>query len=300
MRTQGEDGFSVLEMIVCTVVLVVVACTGLSVLSYSMKSYQSQQMQADMHASLRGTLALLSQEIGQAGSLNLAPKSISGVVIGSTAAQTVVLNSTQNIFIGEKLTVDTGSNQEVVQVAALPGFNQVTGIFKKDHANGSPVLAQGVFPHGILSASTATSLKFFGDINADGSLAYVQYDYDATAGTLTRSITTVAPGVTTQTASEKLLTNLVANPGGTSFFQYGNTTTVNTGSATYTFIPSVAVTISIQTSRVDPQTGAFVIMTKSVSNLTARNVLAGLSLAQASPAVTDRLQPTPPGLPLSY
>jgi len=178
-------------------------------------------------------------------------------------------------------------------------LSQVTGIFRQDHLSGAPVLAQGVFPQGILSSSTATSLKLFGDINADGTLAYVQYDYNATAGTLTRSITTLAPGVTTKNASETLLTNLVANPGGTPFFQYGNTVTVNTGAGTYTFIPSMAVTISIETTKRDPQTGAFVVMTKSVSNLTARNVLAGLTLAQASPAVTNRLQSTPPGLPLN-
>ncbi|MFN2406671.1 MAG: type II secretion system protein J [Pyrinomonadaceae bacterium] len=298
-RPGSNDGFSLLEMIVCTTVLVVIATVALSILGYSIKTYQSQHMQADMHAGLRSTLALMAQEVGQAGSLGSTAKTLNAAVTGSATAQTVNLNSIANIFVGQKLTVDTGSAQELVQVTALPGLNQVTGIFKQNHASGAPVVAQGVFPQGILSSSTATSLKFFGDINADGSLAYVQYDFDSAVGTLTRSITTLAPGVTTRNASETLLTNLVANPDGTPFFQYSSATNVTVSGTTYTFIPSVAVSLTLQTSKPDLQTGGFVTMNKSFVNLTCRNVLAGLTLAQANPPVPERFQPTPPGLPLA-
>lgn len=298
-RPGSNDGFSILEMLVCTTVLVVIASVALTILGYSVKTYQSQQMEADMHAGLRSTLALMAQEIGQAGSIGSSAKTLNAAVTGSATAQTVTLNSVANVFVGEKITVDTGSAQELVQVTALPGSNQVTGIFKKNHASGAPVIAQGVFPQGILSSSTATSLKFFGDINADGSLAYVQYDFDSEAGTLTRSITTLAPGVTTRNASETLLTNLVANPDGSPFFQYGSAANVTVDGTTYTFIPSVAVSLTIQTSQPNPQTGAFVTMNKSFANFACRNILAGLTLAQSNPPVTERFQPIPPGLPLA-
>jgi hypothetical protein len=57
------------------------------------------------------------------------------------------------------------------------------------------------------------------------------------------------------------------------------------------------MTISVQTEQKDPQTKAFVTMTKSFLNIAPRNVLAGLDDAQN--AIITRLQPTPPSLPLS-
>ena len=289
----NEAGFSLIELIISLTVLLIIAAASLSVLSYSQKLVSSQQTQADMHAGLRGAFELMTQEIGQAGALNFASKTLTPAVTSSGSAQAVVISSTANIFVGEKLTVDTGSSQETVTVTAI-GSNSITGIFTQSHAAGATVTARGVFPQGVLSGSTATSLKLFGDINADNTLVYVQYDCDTAAGTLTRSVTTIAPGVTTRNTSQTLLTNLVANPGGTACFQYGTAVTASG----YTFIPSVAVSLTVQTSQVDGQTGAFVTMTKSFSNLSSRNILAGITLAQASPAVTSRLQSTPPSLPL--
>ena len=287
-----------MELIVSLTVLVLIAGASLSALTYAQRIHATQQMTADMHAGLRGTFELFTQEIGQAGALNFTPRTLSAAVTSNSTAQTVALSSVTGIFVGEKLTVGSGGTQEIVQVTAVTS-TQITAIFSQSHASGAPVSAFGVFPQGILSSSTATSLKLFGDINADGTLTYVQYDCDTAGGTLTRSITTIAPGVTTQNASQSLLNNLVANPGGAPCFQYASPVSVTVNSNTYTFIPSVAVSLSIQTSKLDPQTGAYVTLTKSFSNLASRSVLAGLVLAQASPAVTNRLQSTPPGLPLT-
>ncbi len=297
-RPDQSDGFSMIELLVSLTVMLIIGGAALSALSYSQKIYSSQQSQADMHAGLRGTFELLTQEIGQAGALNFTPQTLSAAVTGSSSAQTVTLSSAANIFVGERLTVDTGSTQEIVQVTAIPASNQVTGIFKLSHSNGVPVAARGVFPQGVLSTSSASSLQLVGDINADGSVAYIQYDCDTSVGTLTRSITTLAPGVTTRNTSQTLLNNLIANPGGTPCFQYGTPVSVTVASTTYTFIPSVALSLTVQTSQRDAQTGAFVTMTKSFSNLSSRNILAGLTMVQASPPITNRLQATPPGLPL--
>ncbi len=291
-------GFSMIEMLISLTVLILVAGTALSALTYSQKLFGSQQMQAEMHAGLRGTFELMAQEIGQAGALNFTPQTLTAAVTGSSSAQTVAISSSANIFVGELLTVGTGSSKEIVAVASIPNGTQVTGIFKQSHATGEVVFAQGVFPQGVLSSSTGTSLKMVGDVNADGTIVYLQYDCDTTAGTLMRSVTTLAPGVTTRNSAQTLLTNLVPNPGGAACFQYGTAVTVTAGSSTYTFVPSVAVALSLQTSKRDPQTGAFITMTKSFSNLSSRNVLAGLTMAQASPAITNRLQPTPPNVPL--
>lgn len=293
-----NSGFSMIEMLISLTVLILVAGTALSALAYAQKLFGSQQMQAEIHAGLRGTFELMTQEIGQAGALNLTPQTLTAAVTGSSTAQTVAISSSANIFVGERLSVDTGSAQELVQVTAIPSGTQISGIFRNSHTSGAAIFAQGVFPQGVLSASSATSLKMVGDINADGTVVYLQYDCDTTAGTLTRSVTTLAPGVTTRNTAQTLITNLVANPGGTPCFQYGTPVAVTVSSTTYTFIPSVAVALSLRTSRRDPQTGAFITMTKSFANLSSRNILAGLAMAQASPAVTNRLQPTPPNVPL--
>lgn len=289
---QNERGFSLIELLVSLTVLLVIAGASLSALTTAQKIHTAQQMTADMHAGLRGTFELLTQEIGQAGALNRTPQTLTASVTGSGTSQNVTISSSANIFVGEKLSIDTGSSEETVQVTAV-GTNQISGIFKQSHASGTALVADGVLPQGIMSTSTATSLQIVGDVNADGQLDFVQYDCDTAAGTLTRSITTVAPGVTSRSAGQTLLTNLIPNPGGTPCFQYAAAVTASG----FTFIPSVAVSLTVQTSQRDPQTGAFKTMTKSFSNLSSRNILAGLSMAQSTPAVTNRLQVTPPGLP---
>ena len=290
---EQEAGFSLLELIVSFTMLLLVASIAIYALVGTQRIYSSQQSQADMHAGLRGAFELLTQEIGQAGALNFTPTTLTAAITSSSTAQNASITSTANIFVGEKLVVGTGGSQETVTVTAI-GTNQITGIFTQNHANGSIVAARGVFPQGVLSSSTSTSLKIVGDVNADGTISYVQYDCDTSAGTLTRSITTYSPSVSSRSASQTLLTNLIANPGSTPCFQYATGITASG----YTFIPSVAVSLTVQTSQRDSQTGQYVTMTKSFSNLSSRNILAGLAMAQSSPAVTNRLQPTPPGLPL--
>lgn len=299
MRLRGKqsDGFSLLELLVSLTVMLMITGSALAVLSRAVQMWTGQQIQAEMHAGLRSTFELMTQEIGQAGALNFAPQTLPVAVFANPLPQVVNVGPTTNIFVGEQLTIDTGSTQENVLVTAIIS-NRITAIFTKSHPAGARVVAQGVFPQGVLSSSTATSLKLFGDINADGTLVYVQYDCDTGAGTLRRSVTTIAPGVTTRNASQVLLRNLVANPAGTPCFQYGTGVAVTVGTNTYTFVPSVGVSLTLQTSKRDPQTGAFVTMTKSFSNLTPRNVLAGLAMAQSTPATTNRLQSTPPGVPM--
>ena len=158
---------------------------------------------------------------------------------------------------------------------------------------GAAVNGAGVYPQGILSSSSATTLTLFGDINGDGTLVQVQYVCDATTNhTLTRSVTsysasaTINPGVV-------LVDNVYANPGGTACFQYANSVTVGSN----TFIPGVAFTITVQTPYKDPQSGEYIQMTKSFLNLSPRNLLAGIDMANTS-GLSGRLLATPSGLPL--
>jgi len=287
----NEGGFSLLELMVSLALLLIVAGAAFSSLTTYQKSYGSTGMQADLHSSVRSAVELFGQEVGQAGLFPFTPTTMNTAVVVSTAPQTVVVGSTNGMFVGENLLIDTGANQEQVAVTAV-GTNAITAVFANNHIasglSGVMVNAAGVFPQGILSSSTPTSLRLFGDINGDGTLQYVRYSCDTTAGTLTRSMTPL----TSQTLNAPIVvaSNLVPTPGVTGCFSYPSATSVQGA----TFIPNVALTISAKTAQKDPQTGQFVVLTKSFVNFTPRNVQAGLDMANAG--VTARLQPTPPAV----
>jgi prepilin-type N-terminal cleavage/methylation domain-containing protein len=291
-----NNGFSLIELLIAVAVLLVVSAAALSGLAAYGRSYSGTTLRQNMQSSMRSATELMEQEIGQAGLLSglpgvspiwvTAPASVNA----NAAAQAVTLNTTANLFPGEKLLVDLGANQEVVAIQTISG-NNITGIFTNPHSSLAPVSVVGVFPQGVMSTSTATQLQLIGDINSDGSLYYVAYTCDTVAGTLTRSITQL-PG-TVANAPDVLVSNLVANPNGTPCFTYSTPAVVNG----YTFITTVGVTLSTQSARPDPQTKQYVQMTKTFLNLNPRNVLFGLGLANASlttPSLTDRLQPLPP------
>jgi len=295
--TGGESGFSLLEMLVAVLLLLIVSGAAFEVLSYYQKNYVSTQLRIDMDSSLRGALELLTQEIDQAGALSFTPRKVTAppAITASSTAQSVTLDSTTDIFVGEKLLIDAGGFQELVSVAAVDSTT-ISGIFTQNHTAGARVMAVGVFPQGIMSSSNSTQLQVFGDIYGDGSLTYAQYSCDTTAGTFSRSVTPVmaAPGTasTTNSMSKVLIANVIPNAGGTPCFRY-QTQSIS-GS---TFVTSVGITITIQSAQKDPQTNNYITLSKSFLNISPRNVL--VALDEANSAIVTRLQPTPTNLPLS-
>jgi hypothetical protein len=269
-------------------ILIVLSGAAMSGLLAYQKIYRSLDLKTDVLAGLRGASELMSQEIGQAGLLNYPGTSLAAPVAASLSPQAVAVNSTAGIFAGEKLMVDAGAAQEAVTVTEV-GTTTVAGIFQNSHDAGAPVNAVGVFPQGVLSSSTASQLQLLGDVNGDGTLVYVQYDCDTGAGTLSRSITPIS--AFSVNAPQILLTGLIANANGAPCFQYRIVT-----AAGYTFVTNVGMTVTIQSRRVDPQTGQFVTLANAVNNFSPRNVWAGLEMAQAG--IHSSLQPTPPGVPL--
>src|SRR5436190_24343031 len=111
--TAGHDGFSLIESLVSMVVMLFLMGAVFHVLGKYQRGYQNEQVTTDMRQGARGALELLSQEVGQAGYLGstLAPRTLSASVTGSGSSlntlQTVTLSSTANLFLGEKLLVDT-------------------------------------------------------------------------------------------------------------------------------------------------------------------------------------------------
>lgn len=308
-----QNGFSLIEMLVSMAVLVVIMTGVLSLMNVQQKSTQNQQVKGDMYESLRGASELMMQEIGQAGLASLPGVSSSPATAQPTLTQAVAASAlpqlvsvtagtVDSMFVGEKLYVDTGAAEELVTLTVVSAStDQITAVFANSHplnavtGLGAVIKVFGTFPSGILSTSDATHLKLFGDVNSNGTLAYVEYDCNPNAagtGTLTRSITTVTPLTIAANAADSLLTNLLSNPGGTACFVYTSQAVVVSGT-TYTFVTNVAITLSVQGTFRDMQTGQPLTMTKSLLNVAPRNVLMGYELATAVPPVAARLQPTP-------
>jgi len=187
-------------------------------------------------------------------------------------------------YVGEVLTIDVGSLQETVTVAGTA--SSPTAPFAKAHAQGAPVFALGAFATGVVPpcgtapcGSDATHLKLYGDINGDGNMVYVEYT--CTQGTAS------APGTLyrnqmpyDQTAAKAkndntmiLLSNVLTNPkdaGGNIVpcFAY-QTQPLGSG----TCVTNVAVTLTVQTQNIDPQTRQLQQETKALLNVAPRNIV---------------------------
>jgi len=305
-------GFSLLELMVSMVILSLIMGGFIAALSTSEQTYARTELGSDMYENVRSVAELLAQEIGQAGLVSLPTTTLSAAVAANAAAQAVNVSQTASMYVGEQLLVDAGSaSEELVTLTAVTSTT-MSGIFQHAHASGAPVTVLGAYPSGIVppgatDGSTSVAepgksvLNMYGDINGDGSLVYIRYtcDTSATPGTLTRSVTTITPGVNTINAAQTLLSTLIPNPPSTAYptgvpcFQY---TSYPVGTPSNTYVTNVGLTISVRSLTPDPQTQAYLTMTKSFLDLSPRNVLAGFELGNAG--LTTRLQAQPPNVSL--
>jgi hypothetical protein len=143
---------------------------------------------------------MMASEIAQAGAHRDRETTTTSTVVASNYVQSVVVASAAGFMPGDYVEVDTGANQETVQLTAVAG-NSISGIFRTSHANGVPVrlfampYVSGVLPPagmGISSSANRTNLRFFGDMYGEGELFYVEYSYDAANNQITRSMTPIS------------------------------------------------------------------------------------------------------------
>ncbi len=301
IRHHAEKGFSLLELMVSTVLMMVVAGGAFTALNYYQKTYQRTEISADMHDNLRSAIDLMTQEVGQAGALPFPTgiPTLAAPVASSPLAQPVVLLNAANapIYVNESLLVDAGANQETV-VVTQAGSGTFNAVFARNHNLGAQVNAIGVFPDGIRTTANSNTLKLYGDIKGDGTLVYVEYTCNPAVdgtGTLTRSVTTVdtTSGVALAPAAPTVLVDgLTNNPGGAVCFQVPAAPLVVAG---FTFVNQVGVTLTVQTAVRDALTENFLTMTKSAVDLEPRNIQMGLNMANAG--VVERLQAKPLQIP---
>jgi prepilin-type N-terminal cleavage/methylation domain-containing protein len=288
----SDAGFSLPELLVSLAVLSVIIGAAAQLLLGTVNSQRTMWNRTQMHSSVRGAIELLQQEVGQAGLVSLpGPVTLGAdVAIGT---QTVALSSTAGMFQGEQIIVNTGALEETVTITGLDTIaNTITASFVRAHVAGAPIsvaggFAQGLVPPTVTNGSSGTVLKLFGDVNSDGNMVYVEYTCDTNNARLSRNMmawdAVAKPALTTD---HVLLSNVVANPGGAPCFSYQ---TEALGGNTY--VTAVAITLSVRTQDIDPVSGQFQIETKTLLNVSPRNVFHAWQMA--SMQETNRIQPMP-------
>lgn len=321
-KARTHSGFSLLEMMISLVILIGVTGVVMAGLLQTTNTEGTVQNRTEMHAAVRSATELMQQEIGQAGRIAL-PSLVtlqSAITAAGTATPTV--SSAAGMFVGEYLVVDAGqgypngigisplpavafcnptpcSNQETVQVTAVPSSTSFTAVFSLTHNSGAPVSVQGglgtgVVPEttfGMTNGSDGFNLKLYGDINSDGNMIYVQYVCDTSGGNLYRSVSSISAA--TIAAKTILLPNLQKNPpvNAPCFVYQEEPSGCNSTAANPCFVTDVAVTLTVQTQLPDPSTGIYQKETKALLNVSPRNVFDAYQL-WAAPAY-DRVQPMP-------
>jgi type II secretory pathway pseudopilin PulG len=327
MKTSSEKGFSLIELLVSTCVLLLVMGTVTTALRQQMQQQQTIWNRTQMHSGVRGATELMQQEIGQAGRVatpveirmtQAVAKSVScDPANPATNASTVQVTSVAGLWATaasySMITTLDGAQRETVPLAAInTAVNPptITACFLQDHPLVDPAgtkidmeggFGSGIIPPvpglvpgfaGVVNGSTATVLKMFGDINGDGNMVYVEYICDLNANKLYRnSMAFNAVAKPPLADALVLLNNIQANPGGTPCFTYQTASAMAIQGQQVGFVLDVAITLTIQTQQVDPVTKQFQQETKALLNVSPRNVFNAWELGQWS--YSDRIQSTP-------
>jgi type II secretory pathway pseudopilin PulG len=327
-RIHSETGFSLPELLVATLLLMIISGIVTQALLQITQSQTTIWNRTEMHSGIRGATELLQQEVGQAGRISLPGTEVTlpnGVDAGEVSptgtcdagiptwnAATVTLANagtaeppTSGIFASAGppaaymlMTTMDGPNQETFKVGSVVSGTQIQACFTKEHADGTVVMPLGAFASGIIpdtgivDGSSTTVLKMFGDINSDGEMVYVEYTCDIASGKLYRQVLPYDGSVpkTAPTDADVLLGNIIANPGGTPCFTYQKDTVTVQGTP-FTFVLDVAITLTVETEEIDPITLQKQTETKALLNVSPRNVFNAWMLAGMM--YTDRIQSTP-------
>ena len=330
----SQAGFNLPELMIAMAIMLLIAGAATTALLKMGTTQATIWNRTQMHSGIRGATEVLQQEVGQAGRIslvssgttctnNLSVPCLTGTV--AAGSNPVNVNTVCGMFIGEKVTVDSGDYQETVTISQINGATTdptsttcptattisagtITASFGIAHASLAPLQALGGFVNGIVpdtitNGSTAAVLKLFGDINADGNMVYVEYSVSpacicsntcspaSTTGNLYRnSMPWNKTSKSAASASQILLSNITANPYGTACFTYQPANVVISG-VTYKFITDVAVTLTVQTQQIDSITKDYQKETKALLNVSPRNVFATWQMA--SMTFTDRMQASP-------
>src|SRR5262245_31377930 len=105
----GESGFTLIEVLVSVMVLLVVSATALDGIMNLSKNTRTVTNRTEMHAGVRNATELMQQEVGQAGRAVL-PGNVTLTAAVAVDATTFTVSDVSDMWVGQYLTVDTGGN----------------------------------------------------------------------------------------------------------------------------------------------------------------------------------------------
>jgi Tfp pilus assembly protein PilW len=218
VRNKQSDGFTILELLVCLLIMIPIMGAAVSLFSVGAKQQASEQNSVDSNQEARSGLEIMTLEIAQAGSHgDRATTSSGSVTANASSAQSLAVDSSVGFNVGDYMDVDTGTSKESVKITAVT-TGHISAIYRKAHNSGIPVrlfalpYKTGVIKPAGLGANSSTdvtTVKFFGDANGDGKLAYIEYIYDSNNAQITRSMTPIT--LTSKNAALALVSNIKAN-----------------------------------------------------------------------------------------
>jgi hypothetical protein len=201
IEAKSENGFSMTELVVAMLILLPLMGATVGMFSVGTRQQTTEQGSIDVNQDARAGLEMMVREISQAGAHKDVRVTFNGGINDSPNVQTVsVSSSPAGMMAGEWVDVDTGGNLEYVKLTGV-GSNSISGIFTKPHADGASIYyfarpyAEGVIPPPEMTPGTpiaVQTLRFFGDINDDSVIEYVEYVYDSTNNQITRLATPVS------------------------------------------------------------------------------------------------------------
>ncbi len=197
-RSKNEAGFSMTELLVAILILIPAMGAAVSMFSIGTRQQSNEQGSLDVNQEARAGLEMMTREISQAGARREVTTTLTQPVNSSISVQQVNVGTTAGMIVGDFVDIDGGADWESVQITALTATS-ISGVFTLPHQNNRPVnlnpmpFASGVLPPpGLTPNSTINvqTLRFFGDIDDNGFIDYVEYAYDG-ASTITRSVTPI-------------------------------------------------------------------------------------------------------------
>jgi type II secretory pathway pseudopilin PulG len=293
VTNKSISGFSLLELMISMCVLLPVMGAAVSLFSVGAGQHTKEQSSISANQEVRSAFEMMTTEIGQAGSHGDRNTTLTAGIPSSATPQPAYVASTVGFTQGDYVDVDYGNDHEVVQLTAV-GTNSITGVFRTTHAAGRPVrlfaipYLTGILPvngMGANSTATVTTLRFFGDINGDSTVQYVEYAYtsNGTTAQITRSITPISQA--TRNPVVVLVANLI--PTASPFI----ITTDGLGVVT-------SATIQM-TARNQVKSGSQYEQTEMASRITIPSAMAASVLLDENRRFGgfNRLPPTPSSLP---
>lgn len=287
LNVRTDYGFSLLEALLCIAIMIPVMGAAVGLFLVGARHHATEQSSIDATQEARAGMEMMTSEIAQAGSHGDVGAFLTADVAAGTVPAAAQVTSSGGFTVGDYIEIDTDANREVTQATAVAN-GAISALYRLNHAAGAPVrlFAQpylaGVIPPsglGANSSATQTFLRFFGDINSNSTVQYVEYVYDAGNAQITRSITPAT--ATSKSAALPLIRNVV--PGSVRF-------TLNTDIRKV--VTSVDVAVAVRNS---VRSGDSFERTTLSSRILIPSAVAASALRfeQLSFGGIDRLPPTP-------